>query len=138
MLPDGFEWIPRWQYGDDELTLAVDDWHAASLMRKVTGEWYALLHLTAVPLGPYRMRACASRESGIAGIEAWARRHEAGLREQAAVHRASLPLRRWTAEMPAAAARSRQSEGQVAIVGVDHARQALEPGSPAVQIGDNP
>src|SRR5690606_33157725 len=91
MLPDGFEWVQRWQYAADELALTIDGWHAASLMQKVTGEWYALLYLSGEPLGPFRTRACASRESGIAGIEAWARRHEAKLREQAAAHRAKAP-----------------------------------------------
>lgn len=84
MLPDGFQWTPRYQYADGELALEVDGaLCAAQLMRRLDGGWIAALAPYAEPLGPWRTRQCSSFEAGKAGIEAWAVRHEALLREQA-------------------------------------------------------
>ena len=81
MLPEGFHWTERWQYGGDELALKVGDRTVAQLMKKVDGvSWYALLRVGPGILGPIRTRDCESRASGIAGVEAWACRHEAALR----------------------------------------------------------
>lgn len=94
MLPDGFQWVRRYEHAPPgEVALMCDGWYAAHLTRKVSGEWYAVLHLSSEPLGAYRIRDCASRESGLAGVKAWACRHEAKLREQAALYRARLPRR---------------------------------------------
>lgn len=84
MLPDGFQWIPRYQHADGELALEVDSaLCAAQLMRRLDGGWMATLAPFAEPFGPWRTRLCSSFEAGKAGIEAWAVRHEALLRAQA-------------------------------------------------------
>lgn len=84
MLPLDFQWIPRYQYADGELALQVDDaLCAAQLMRRLDGGWIATLAPYAERFGPWRFRQCSSFEAGKAGIEAWAVRHEALLREQA-------------------------------------------------------
>lgn len=57
----------------------------AQLMQRVDGSWYALLSPSAEPLGPVKTRSCVSRKSGVAGIEAWATRNAARLRNQAEV-----------------------------------------------------
>lgn len=81
MLPADFQWIPRGQYADDELALTVGGRWVAQLMKKVDGvSWYAHLVVGPGTLAPYIHRACESRESGIAGIEAWACRNEDALR----------------------------------------------------------
>ena len=77
MLPDGFQWIPRGQYAQDELALVVNGRHVAMLMRKVDGvAWVARLDAHQSITSAVVMRPCASRESGMAGIEAWANRHQ--------------------------------------------------------------
>ena len=80
MLPADFQWIPRGQYAGDELALTVGGRWVAQLMRKADGKaWYALLR-TGPGLSDEVYRDCASRESGIAGVEAWACRNEDALR----------------------------------------------------------
>lgn len=82
MLPDGFQWVPRYQYAEHELALKLDHRTVAQLMQRMGGSWYAQLDCQR-PIGaPMRMRDCQSRETGIAGIEAWACRHEARLRAE--------------------------------------------------------
>lgn len=85
MLPEEFTWEPRHQYAKGELALRLGAMTVAQLMRKVTGEWFAELSPYSEMFSPLVFRDCVSRESGIAGIEAWACRHEAHLREQAAM-----------------------------------------------------
>lgn len=81
MLPADFQWIPRGQYAGDELALTVNGRWVAQLMKKTNGrDWYALMKV-GPGLSDDLFRDCASRESGIAGIEAWACRHEAALRQ---------------------------------------------------------
>lgn len=80
MLPADFQWIPRGQYAGDELALTVGGRWVAQLMTRANGkDWYALLKI-----GPGLMddqfRDCESRESGIAGVEAWATRNQDALR----------------------------------------------------------
>lgn len=82
MLPADFQWIPRGQYAQGELALTVEGRWVAQLMRKVDGvSWYAILYTGPGTLRPFVTRDCASKESGVAGIEAWACRHEATLRK---------------------------------------------------------
>ena len=46
MLPEGFHWTERWQYGGDELALKVGDRTVAQLMKKMDGvTWYAVLRV---------------------------------------------------------------------------------------------
>ncbi len=81
MLPDGFQWIPRYQHAAGELALVFDGRHVAQLMRKVDGvTWIARLILEGSIHAPVDIRSCQSFDSGKAGIEAWACRHEAQLR----------------------------------------------------------
>ena len=80
-LPQGFQWQPRGQYAGDELALVANGRWVAQLMRKADGaQWYALMKV-GPGLSDDLFRDCASRDSGVAGIEAWACRHEAALRE---------------------------------------------------------
>lgn len=80
MLPADFQWIPRGQYAGDELALTVGGRWVAQLMKKANGvDWYALLKI-GPGLGDDLFRDCESRESGIAGVEAWALRNEDALR----------------------------------------------------------
>ena len=79
MLPADFQWIPRGQYAGDELALTVGGRWVAQLMKKVNGDWYALLRV-GPGLRDDLFRDCESRESGIAGVEAWACRNEEALR----------------------------------------------------------
>lgn len=81
MLPADFQWIPRGQYAQDELALVVNGRHVAMLMRKVDGvAWVARLDAHQSITAQVVMRDCVSFESGKAGVEAWAMRHEATLR----------------------------------------------------------
>lgn len=79
-LPADFQWIPRGQYAGDELALTCNGRWVAQLMRKANGtDWYALLRV-GPGLSADVFKDCESRESGIAGVEAWACRHEDALR----------------------------------------------------------
>lgn len=81
MLPDGFQWVPRGQYAEDELALLCNGRHVAMLMKMVDGKrWIARLDAHQPITSDVVMRPCTSRESGMAGIEAWAGRHQETLR----------------------------------------------------------
>ena len=90
MLPDGFEWCAVMQHDDGERAVKLHGREVARLSRKVNGEWFALLRPYLEVFSPYVARDCTSFESGRAVVEAWVRRHEAHLREQAAI-RAKAP-----------------------------------------------
>lgn len=80
-LPEGFKWIPRYQYAPGELALTLDGRHIAQLMKKVDGlAWIARLDCQQPITAPVVMRDCTSFEAGKAGIEAWVLRHEDTLR----------------------------------------------------------
>jgi hypothetical protein len=82
MLPEGFEWTPRYQHAKDELALQVDGRVVAQLMQRVDGTWFARLWAQAGIEAPLVMRDCQSFKTGKAGIEAWACRHEERLRRE--------------------------------------------------------
>lgn len=83
MLPDGFQWVPRYQYAKGELALVFEGRHVAQLMRKVDGvTWIARLILDGSIHAPVDIRPCQSLESGKAGIEEWARRNEKRIRNR--------------------------------------------------------
>ena len=83
MLPDGFQWVPRGQYAGDEIALALNGRWVAMLMRKVDGvTWIARLECQQPITAPVVSRVCSSFEAGKAGVEAWARKHEARLRAE--------------------------------------------------------
>lgn len=84
MLPDGFEWVPRYQYAREEIALALDGEHVASLLHRLDGSWYARLEIQRPIDAPLVTRSCTSFEAGKAGCEAWACRHEARLRAEVA------------------------------------------------------
>lgn len=82
MLPPDFHWYSR-QHGDDgELELRCGGRVVAMLMRRVDGSWYAMLDAHRDINAPLVMRACTTRDSGRAGIEAWAMRHSTRLRQE--------------------------------------------------------
>lgn len=82
MLPTGFQWQPRYQYAKDELALKLGDETVAMLMQDNHGGWYARLWCHWAISEPVVTRPCSSFEAGRAGIEAWAVKHEARLREE--------------------------------------------------------
>lgn len=95
MLPDGFQWVPRYQRAPPgELALDCNGLHVAQLTQKLDGTWLARLKPFHALFSPEVARDCTSHEAGVAGIEAWACRHEAHLREQAALYEASRPRHR--------------------------------------------
>src|SRR5688500_10864641 len=82
LLPAGFQWIPRWQYADGDLALALGGEQVAMLMRRADGGWVARLEAQWPLSAPLVMRQCSSFEAGKSGIEAWAIRHEARIRDE--------------------------------------------------------
>lgn len=84
MLPDEFTWAPRWQHDETEPALVLDGVTVACLLRRVDGSWTARLDAHHPITAPLVLRRCRSRESGIAGIEAWAQRHADRLRAEVA------------------------------------------------------
>ena len=88
MLPDGFEWRPRWQYDTGDNALYCRSKIVAYLDQRIDGKWFAVLD------GRQR-RDCTSRETGRAGCEAWVIRHETRLRTIAERHEDNLPTRSW-------------------------------------------
>lgn len=97
MLPDGFKWAPRWQYDEGDNAIYLDGELIAFMDQRVDGRWRARLDVHKSLDHPLVLRQCTSRESGRAGCEIWVMRHEARLREEAAVARASRPCNRWAA-----------------------------------------
>lgn len=92
MLPSGFQWAPRWQYDTQRTALTLDGVQVAMLLDKVTGGWYARLWVHWPITAPVVTRPCSSLEAGRAGIEAWACRHEARLRQEVGRHIAVRPV----------------------------------------------
>jgi hypothetical protein len=92
MLPDGFQWQPRWQYDRHRSALVLERVQVAMLLEKVTGGWFARLWAHRPITAPVVTRECTSLEAGRAGVEAWARRHEATIREE--VRRTVWPVHR--------------------------------------------
>lgn len=93
MLPADFQWIPRGQYAEDELALLCNGRHVAMLMKRVDGEtWMARLDCHQPITAPVVTRTCTSFESGKAGVEAWAARHQATLRAGACVYQQAEPV----------------------------------------------
>ena len=82
MLPSDFQWKPRWQYAHGELALVLDGVHVAYLMRRLDGTWFATLDVHRGINAPLVTRDCRSMESGRAGVETWATRHAARLRQE--------------------------------------------------------
>jgi hypothetical protein len=82
MLPDDFQWKPRWQHAKDELALVLDGRTVAMLMRTADSKWVARLDCQQPDDAPIHMRKCATFETGKGGIEAWAAKHQARLRAE--------------------------------------------------------
>ncbi|MCD0280443.1 hypothetical protein JWH04_16155 [Xanthomonas melonis] len=91
MLPEGFQWIPRYQYADADTAVALDGEHVASLIERVDGGWFARLELQKPFEHPLVTRRCTSLEAGRAGIEMWVCRHEQRLRAEVAAIEAARP-----------------------------------------------
>lgn len=94
MLPDGFHWTQAYQHqeGPPRL-LALGARGVARMEQRVdNGAWYILLdyHLP-YDRRPKQSRACTTFESGHAGAEMWAVRHEARLRAEVAAIEAARP-----------------------------------------------
>lgn len=84
-LPDGFYWIKAHQYEKGSPTaLALGDVQVARLLDRLDGTWFVRLYCHHGINGPLVTRDCTSFEHGIRGIEAWAKRHEATLRQEVA------------------------------------------------------
>lgn len=82
MLPDGFDWVPRWQHADGELALKLDGKTVAMLLRRANGDWFARLECHWPITEPLVLRDCSNFEAGKAGVEAWAARHVERLRAE--------------------------------------------------------
>jgi len=93
MLPDGFNWAPRYQYDQGDNGLFIAGELVAFLDMRIDGGWLARLdvHHDRKLIA----RRCTSRETGRAGCEAWARRHAARLRREAEAKAAARPCLRW-------------------------------------------
>lgn len=84
MLPDGFQWVPRYQYAQGELALRIGRLTSAQRTQRLDSVWFAQLSPNPDLMARHRVRSASSFEAGKAGIEVWAWRHEAALRAQAA------------------------------------------------------
>ena len=82
MLPPDFQWQPRWQYAHGELALVLDGVHVAHLLRRLDGSWFASLDVHRGIRAPVVTHDCRSLETGTAGVEMWAGRHAARLRQE--------------------------------------------------------
>ncbi|WP_065627286.1 hypothetical protein [Xanthomonas euvesicatoria] len=81
-LPTGFRWeSPFSHIQGPPAVLTLDGCWVASLGQKVDLTWFAMLYRHRSH-DAQQMRACRSYETGRAGIEIWAKRHEALLREE--------------------------------------------------------
>lgn len=80
MLPDGFTWANRGQYDTQLNALVYRGRQVAMLLERVDGGWAARLWAYQPIPEPLVMRRCSSLDAGRAGIEVWARRHEARIR----------------------------------------------------------
>jgi len=92
MLPDGFKWDRTADFESAQTAIYVNGMVVSHLVERIDGTWYVKLdcHLP-MPAGCILRpsRNCQSYESGRAGCEIWAARHEARLRaETVAIHRA--------------------------------------------------
>lgn len=92
MLPHGFKWDKTATFETVPSAIYVNDMVVSHLVQRIDGSWYVKLdcHLP-IPGGCILRpsRNCQSYESGRAGCEIWAARHEARLRaETAEIHRA--------------------------------------------------
>ncbi|MBB1061871.1 hypothetical protein [Marilutibacter spongiae] len=91
MLPDGFKWTKRSQYDEEGTAVVLGDVQVAMLLERVDGGWLARLNAHWGMDRPLVTRRCQSKATGTAGIEAWARRHEARLRAEAAAQARPVP-----------------------------------------------
>lgn len=87
MFPEGFTTKPRGE-GSDDLDVLLDGRVVAQLVSSIDGmRWVAYLD-RHWPIGaPLVMRPCESRESGLAGLAAWAERNRDRLRAEFAGQR---------------------------------------------------
>lgn len=93
MLPDGFQWAPRYQYDQGANGLFVAGELVAYLDTRTDGGWLARLdvHLG----GELVTRRCTDWRRGRMGCEAWACRHEGRLRREAEAKAAARPCLYW-------------------------------------------
>jgi len=83
-MPDGFYWAPRCHLDTLPTGLFLHGELVASLIDRIGGTWFALLHLEEGPFAPDVRRDCTSFEKGRWGAEMWALRHEQELQARAA------------------------------------------------------
>lgn len=96
MLPEGFAWLPRWQYDRGDNAVFLDGVCVCFLDTTADGQtWWVRLWAHRGMGHPLITRTCTSYEAGRAGCEAWVCRHESLLRQEVAAHRSRLPSRRW-------------------------------------------
>lgn len=94
MLPDGFKWAKVADFECQLTAIYVNELAVSRLVKRIDDSWFVNLDYHLPPPGGavlHPMRNCRSYETGRAGCEEWARRHEARLR----VETAAIALRKW-------------------------------------------
>jgi len=94
-MPSDFYWAPRCHLDKEPTGLFLHGQIVVSMIDRIDGGWFALLHLEEGISSPTRTRQCSSFEAGRRGAEEWARRHEAAL--QARVAKKISERRGWLA-----------------------------------------
>ncbi|MGH8075611.1 MAG: hypothetical protein ACREO4_16295 [Lysobacter sp.] len=84
MLPEGFRWAKRHQYDTQDTALVLDGTQVAMLLARLDGSWFVRLWAHWSIREPLVTRPCTSLDAGRAGIETWACRHEAQIRDEVA------------------------------------------------------
>jgi hypothetical protein len=83
-LPPEFTWAPRTQYCRLPTALKLQGEVLVSMIDKVGGGWFAILHREDGIDKPLITRHCSSFEAGRMGAERWVLRHEQELRAKVA------------------------------------------------------
>ena len=83
-MPAGFYWAPRCHLDTLPTGLFLHGELVVSMIDRIGGTWFALLHLEEGPFAPDVRRYCTSFEKGRRGAEMWALRHEQELQARAA------------------------------------------------------
>lgn len=94
-----FTWGPRTAFCKGPTALMLHGEVLVSMIDKVDGGWFAILHWADGIDKPLLTRHCSSFETGRMGAELWVLRHQAALREKVA--RKLLWIREHVAQHPA-------------------------------------
>lgn len=96
MLPDDFSWAKVADFESKPTAVYVNDLAVCRLVERLDGSWFVNLDYHLPPpdeAALHPSRNCRSYETGRAGCEEWARRHEVRLRAETA----AIALKKWGA-----------------------------------------